>query len=229
MDKTTAVSIAVAALLIATPALGQRFHVPVLPLPVADGELSIAGGIAGGMDDNSGKLDAFGGSIAYAMERFSFGMGWAYVRDVPQADSTKSEFTLAPVVAAYHLPILDDSPVTVSIQSGIGWMSVASAVPNDNTTLLNIPIGVSVQGSTTAGSLQIPLWVMPRVQFTRSSTGGASSTETDFGASAGVLVVWKSGIGIGMTIDWLRTDDGTGTGTDSSEWLFGLGMSHRFH
>ena len=106
----------------------------------------------------------------------------------------------------------DDSPATVSIQGGIGYIKFAE-------TVLNFPIGVAISGSTEAGSMMVRPWVMPRVQFTR--TGGTnSSTNTDFGASAGVGVFSEGGVGLSLSFDWLLVDDGTGSNTSN----LGLGV-----
>ncbi len=149
----------------------------------------------------------------------SFGVAGTYVREAAGPDA--SEVGLRGSVA-YNVPM--DGAVAVGIQGGIEWMSL-DGTP-DNTSLLNFPIGVSVQGSTEAGSLTIPLWVMPRVQFTRDSTGGTSNTETDFGIAGGVSGVSEGGIGLALSIDWLYTDDGTGS-NNVSQLLFGAAIIYQ--
>ncbi len=225
MNKTRFVfSIAVAALLVATPAMGQLLNYPYTALAPsnADGMTSIGVGWGRGLSDSSQKLNAFGAGVTRATEMVSFGVAGAYVIDAGLADGT-SEIALRGSVA-YNVPM--DGSVDVGIQGGIEWMSV-DGTPG-STTKLNFPLGVSIQGGTTAGSLAIPLWVMPRVQFLRSSMEGQSSdTNTDFGAAAGVGLVAENGLGLSLSIDWLYTDDRTGSDTDTSQWLFGAAIIYQ--
>ena len=224
MSKTRFVlSITVVALLVATPAMGQLRNSPTLALAPgdADGATSIGAGWGRGLNDNSGKLNSFILGGVRSMEKVSFAVLGGYVLDkLPDVD----EITVGGHVA-YNALNDPDQPVSVGIQGGIEWMSV-DGTP-DNTTLLNFPVGVSISGSTEAGSMAVRPWVMPRVQFTRSSGGGtASSTETDFGASAGVSARSEGGVGIALSVDWLYTDDGTGS-NNVSQLLFGASVFYR--
>ncbi len=188
MNRTRfAFSIAVAALLVATPAMGQLPGFPVFGLSPADGDAatSVGAGYGRGLNDQSGKLDAIGVGAVRAMEMVSFGVFGSYDDEVAFAGSV-----------AYHLPV--DAPVNLSIQSGIGWMFTE--------TVLNFPIGVVVSGSTQSGSVDIPWFVMPRVQITRVG-GTASNTETDFGASGGVAIYTEGGWGLSLGLDWLIEQD----------------------
>ena len=191
---------AIAALLVATPTMGQLINFPVLALPTgdADGVNSIGAGYARGLNDQSSKLDAIGAGFQHAREMVSFGISGGYV--LSGVATVDDEVTLAGSVA-YHVPI-EDSPVSVSLQTGIGWINQAS-------TALLFPVGVALQGSTEAGSMMVRPWVMPRVQFTRVGAVGAgsSSTETDFGASAGVGFVSEGGFGFGVALDLLIEED----------------------
>ena len=215
MSKTKFVfSIAVVALMVATPAMGQIFNSPVLALPAgdADGATSIGAGWGRGLNDQSGKLNSFGAGVVRAMEMVSFGVFGAYIIDAGGADASEATFGGS---VAYNVPM--DGSVDVGIQGGIGWASF-DGTP-DNATFLNFPIGVSISGSTEAGNMMVRPWVMPRVNFARVSSGGASNTETDFGASGGVGIFSEGGIGLSLSFDWLLVDDGTGSNT--SNLLFG--------
>ena len=219
MNKARFVSsIAVAALLVATPATGQLANFPILALPAgdADGATSIGAGWGRGLNETSGKLDAIAVGVARAMETVSFGVMGSYVLDAAfdAAGELTSEIALGGSVA-YNAPM--DGSIDVGIQGGIEWMSPEGA------TVLNFPLGVSIAGATEAGSMAVRPWVMPRVQFFRvSPETGDSNTETDFGASGGVSGVTEGGFGVGLSIDWLLTDDGTGSNT--SQWLFGAAV-----
>ena len=219
MSKTRFVlSIAVVALLVATPAMGQLLNYPVTALPAgdADGATSIGAGWGRGLNENSLKLNAFGAGVTRAMETVSFAVAGAYVIDAGGPDA--SELGLRGSVA-YNVPM--DGSVAVGIQGGIEWMSP------DAGTALNFPLGVSISGATEAGSLILTPWVMPRVQFTRfSPTTGDSSTETDFGASGGISGVTEGGWGLGLSVDWVSVDDGSGTNS-VSQLLFGAAVFYQ--
>ena len=202
MIKTRfAFSIAVVALLVATPAMGQLTNFPVHALAPgdADGVNAVAAAYGRGLNDQSSKLDAIAVAFVRNMEQVSFGISGGYV--LSGVTGVDNEVSLAGRVA-YHVTSDSDSPVSVSIQTGIGWINRASSV-------LTVPVGVALQGSTEAGSMIVRPWVMPRIQFTRVGSVGTveSSTETDFGASAGVGFASEGGFGFGVALDWLLEED----------------------
>ncbi len=182
MRKTRFVfSIAVAALLVATPAMGQLLNYPITALPAgdADGATSIGAGWGRGLNADSGKLNAFGVGITRAMETVSFSVAGVYVNS--------SDIGLGGRLAYNGLA------ENIGIQGGIEWKSP------DAGTQLNLPIGISFSG----GSESVSYSVMPRVQFTRTSASSATTTETDFGASAGIAFVTEGGVGLGLSGDWV--------------------------
>ena len=220
MNKTRFVfSIAVAALLVATPAMGQLNNFPVLALPAgdADGATSIGAGWGRGLNESTGKLNSFVLGVARAMESVSFGISGAYVVDAGGADA--SEIALGGSIA-YNLP-QNDLPVRFGVQGGIEWMSM-DGTP-DNTTLLNFPVGITIQGSTQAGSMALRPWIMGRWEWIRTSSGGTSGTEGNAGISSGISGVMESGFGIGLSIDWTRPDRLSGAATENW-WLFGAAV-----
>ena len=182
MRKTRFVfSIAVAALLVATPAMGQLLNYPITALPAgdADGATSIGAGWGRGLNEDSGKLNAFGVGITRAMETVSFSVAGVYVNS--------SDIGLGGRLAYNGLA------ENIGIQGGIEWKSP------DAGTQLNLPIGISFSG----GSESVSYSVMPRVQFTRTSASSATTTETDFGASAGIAFVTEGGVGLALSGDWV--------------------------
>jgi hypothetical protein len=44
---------------------------------------------------------------------------------------------------------------------------------------------------------------MPRVQFTRTSASSATTTDTNFGASAGIGFMTEGGVGLALSGDWV--------------------------
>ncbi len=225
MTKTRFVlSIAVVALLVATPAMGQLNNFPVLALPAgdADGATSIGAGWGRGLNESSGKLNSFGAGVARAMESISFGVSGAYVIDAGGADDT-SEITFGGSIA-YNAPV-NDLPVRFGVQGGIEWMSqdALATTGGDSETLLNFPVGITIQGSTEAGSMALRPWIMPRWQWTRSSIGDTSGTDSWGGISAGISGTMESGFGIGLSIDWTRPDRLSGAATEN-HYLFGAAI-----
>lgn len=214
MSRTRfAFSIAVVALLVATPATGQLTNFPVLALSPGDGVTSIGAGWGRGLNDDSGKMNAFGVGVRRSMETVSFSVAGGYVLDATGAD-TDGKTTFAGAIA-YHLPI--DSSVNVSLQTGIGYISLTE-------TVLNFPVGIAISGNTEAGSMMVSPWIMPRVHFTRVG-GTNSATATDYGGSAGIRFASEGGFGFGIAADVLMVDDGAG-GTNSSIG-FSAGFSYR--
>ncbi len=200
----------IAALLIAMPATGQLINFPVLALAPgdADGATSIGAGFARGLNDNSGKQSGFAAGVVRGMERVSFGVSGGYVA------TDTDELTLAGRVGVHVLPD-NDAPVQVTVQSGLGWMSV-DGTP-DNTSLLNIPVGVAIQSNNDGPGR---VWVMPRWNFLRDSTGGVSDTESKFGVSAGGSYSTENGVGFFAAFDLQRFEAGT---EDLSSFGFMLG------
>ena len=182
MRKTGFVfSIAVAALLVATPAMGQLTNYPVTVLPAgdADGATSIGAGWGRGLNEDSGKLNAFGAAITRAAETVSYQLAGAYVNS--------SDIALKGTLAYNALA------ENIGIQGGIEWKSP------DAGTQMNFPIGISFSG----GSESVTYSVLPRVQFTRTSASSATTTDTDFGASAGIGFVTEGGVGLALSGDWV--------------------------
>ena len=182
MRKTRFVfSIAVAALLVATPAMGQLLNFPITALPAgdADGATSIGAGWGRGLNEDSGKLNAFAAGVGRSAETVSYQLAGAYVNS--------SDIALRGTLAYNALA------ENIGIQGGIEWKSP------DAGTQLNFPIGISFSG----GSESVTYSVMPRVQFTRTSASSATTTDTDFGASAGIGFVTEGGVGLALSGDWV--------------------------
>ena len=207
----------IAALLVATPAMGQLANFPVLAMAPGDagGVTTVTAGFARGLNDNSREQSSFGAEIARGMERVSFGAGAGYVASATDA------LTLSGNIAA-HLLSDSNSPVQVSLQSGLGWMS--QDVGALSATTLLIPIGVAIQGN---GDGNVRPWVMPRFNFARSSGSAftTSSTQKKFGASAGVSIATEAGVGVSLALDLQRSDNGTGL-ADESRVGFSVAMTY---
>ena len=196
----------IAALLVAAPAMGQLANHPVQALPLGDaaGSTFVAVQYARGLNTNSLKRNSFAAGVGRAMEKVSF-MGMAgYVLDYGLA--AQDELTLGANVAV-HLLSDANTPVQVSVQGGLGWASINGVL--NNTTILNFPIGIVLQGRPSGDATTVTPWVMPRLDIARASIGGISGTSTNFGASAGLGITMESGAGVHLALDYLNVAGGS--------------------
>ena len=192
----------IAALLVATPAMGQLLNHPVQALPAGDaaGTTFVAAQSARGLNDNSGKQNSFAAGVGRAMEKVSF-MGMAgYVA------SDTDQLTLGANMAV-HLLSDDSTPVQVSLQGGFGWASLD--VLTESLSIMSFPIGLAIQGRPSGNATTVTPWLMPRLDISRASIGGVSTTSTDLGAAAGFSVTSESGAGAHLAIDWVNVEGGS--------------------
>lgn len=201
------------------PVSGQLFNFPDYALLSADGAPStfVAGSYGRGLNDNSGKLNAVSAMVGRSAGALSFAGGFGYV-DSP----LESEWTLGGS-ASYDL--LDSSaPAQLALQTGLGWIKLPTGgVTTDDITMLRIPVGLAVKGNMSSSSAKITPWVMPRLNIVRASAGGASSTETDLGASAGIAISMPSGFGVHAAFDVLHV---SAAGASMQQYVFGVGAHY---
>lgn len=187
----------------ALPVSAQLWHFPDYAVPSANMGPStfIAGTYGRGLNDASGKLDAYGAIVGRTGESASF-MGGLGLVTSPGDD----EITLGGSVG---VDLIKGESVTVGFNGGLGWMSPGDA------TFLRFPLGIAIKGFAQSPEAAIAPWIMPRIDITRVSFAGSSATETDFGASAGVGFTFPSGFGVHTALDVVLSD--------SEVWLFGIG------
>ena len=173
---------------------GQLWFFPDYAVPSSNGTPStfVAGTFGRGVNEDSGELNAFGAVVGRTGERVSVMGGIGMVDDVD------SEITLGGSVG---VDVVNGESATISVQGGIGWMS-----PGDF-TLVRVPIGLAIKGNGGSGSTSVIPWIMPRLNYTRVSFGGASSSETDFGASGGVGITSQGGFGVHLALDALFANE----------------------
>ena len=197
----------IAALLVATPAVGQLHNFPVYSLgqgPAA-GATFVAATFARGLNANSTEQSSFAAAVLRGMEKVSVAGTAGYTA------SATDELSLAASVAV-HLLSDDSTPVQLSLQGGVGWISPAA-------TLLSFPIGIAISGRPSDSGTSVRPWVMPRLDIQRFSEFTAvtavgpitfpSSTRTDIGTSAGVTITGESGIGAHLAVDWVNRAGGS--------------------
>ena len=201
MKRVLLASLALVATL-ASAAQAQLTNFPVYAVPVG-GEAPatlVAGGLGRGLNDASGKINSFG--VAVGRTGIS-SRGTALVAANWIDSAPDAEYSFAGIGAVgVSVP---SSPTQISVQAGIGYMSTAVPVVGDVTTW-SIPIGVGLSQNIPGQSASFVIWGMPRVHMTRVSAAGTSTTETDFGGSAGVVVNLASGLGLHTAIDILVLD-----------------------
>ena len=219
--KRTLGLVAVAALtasFFAMPATAQMINVPVIVSPHGATQRSvvIAGLYARGLNDDSGKLDSYGGAAALHLGGFAIRAGAVSVKDAAGAGSSKITFGGN---AEFTFVKSEGSPLKLSGFAGFGTMS--------DVISLNVPFGIGVsivppmEGGTT-----IEIWGAPRGQLSKLDVTGASN-EFGFGFSGGVRVALAMGLGLGVSMDWLNIDL-AGSGSKSSSVLFGAGLFYGF-
>ncbi len=189
----------IAALLVAAPAMGQLLNHPVHSLPAgpANGATFVAAQGARGFNNDSNKQSSFAAAVGRGMERVSFAGMVGYV------GTDTDELTLAASVAVHLLP--EPDAVQVSLQGGFGWASL-DGTP-DNTTWTTFPIGVALSTGPSDAENEVRPWVMPRLNIARQSSGGTSSTDTNFGVSWGISFTNVDGFGVDVSSDWANIED----------------------
>lgn len=207
----TALGVATALLIAVAPALeAQSFFFPDYALPsMADQPTGfLAASYGRGLNDASGKVDAYGVAYGRSMESFSFAL------NMGAADLVDTEITAGGSIA---VDVMQGESATISLQGGVGWISFD--VLTTSTTSLRFPIGVAIKGAVESPEARITPWVMPRLNVARTSAGGASTTSTDFGASGGVGFTFASGFGVHTALDVLVRDGG-------QPWTFMMGAHY---
>lgn len=195
----------------AVPASAQMWFFPDFALPSVgpSGPATFLAGTYGrGLNTASGEADAIGGVVVRTTEGASFLGGGGIV----MGDGS-NEVTLG---GAVGVDVVQGESATVSVQGGIGWMSLD--VITETVTALRFPLGVAIKGSVESPEALISPWIMPRVNISRLSGGGASATETDLGVSAGVSFTFPSGFGVHTALDLLLAN--------SNLWYFGGGFHY---
>ena len=195
-------------LVIAPDAAGQLWFFPDYALPSSDGPPAtwVAGTYGRGLNDATGKTDAFGAAVGRTSRRTSFMGAFGYI------DEEGGEYTAGGAVA-YDL--ITRGGTQASIQVGVGWLDLDFL--DEEVTFLSFPIGFAVKTPIQSGSFTLTPWFMPRVNIVRASGAGESETETDLGVSGGFWVNTVSGFGFHTAIDGLFVDGET-------PWQLGVGI-----
>lgn len=193
-----AVAIGFGLALAAAPADAQLVNFPNYATPSAFGTPSsfIAASYGRGLNDDSGKQNAFGVFVGRTglADRVTVTAGAGMVDLDPD-----SKYTFG---GAVGVDVLDaDATTQVSVQGGIGYMSLATDV-----SVMNFPIGLAIKKNIPGESANIALWAMPRLDISRASNPITSNTNTELGISGGVSFTTPGGIGVHAALDVLAAD-----------------------
>lgn len=191
-----------------TPAAGQLWGFPDYALPSSGGSAMtfFGAGYSRGLNDASGKTDAYAAAVGSASGQISF-IGAVGLLTGGGDD----ELTFGGALGV-DLIKDQDSPYQVTLQGGIGWISLDFL--GESETFWRFPIGVALKGSGGDGATKVVPWVMPRLNIAR----GLGETETDIGASAGLGITTEGGFGVHTALDFLSASE--------EVWLLGVGIHY---
>jgi hypothetical protein len=112
-------------------------------------------------------------------------------------------------------------PLSATLQGGIGYSKPDTGLLPGNDTELRFPVGLGLALTIPNPALAIRPWIAPRLDIIRSSGGGSSNTETNFGLGGGLELNLLNGFGLHAAYDRVFTDGG-----DPS--VFGIGAHYAF-
>jgi hypothetical protein len=204
----TAVALVFGLTLAAAPADAQLVNFPVMAVPTGAPSTFFGASFGRGLNEESGKQNAFGAFVGRSGlgQRVSVVAGVGMVNYEPDA-----KYTFGGDVA---VAVLDaDAETQVSVQGGIGYMSIATDV-----STMNFPIGVAIRTTVASDSGNLGLWAMPRLNIARAKFGSLSDTSSDLGVSGGVSFTTSGGFGVNAALDVLAAD--------ASAMLAGVGVHY---
>jgi hypothetical protein len=222
----TIAGLVVAFLGVGGTASAQLTNVPIYANPSVSG-IHIAGDASFGMNDESGKHEAFAGRVTVTLSKLLLGAGLGYV----DFDNADGETTWMGSLG-YRLVGSGGSLLNVSLQAGAGFVSTDSLVNQLKRTDIPIALGIGLH-------LPIPVigiepWIAPRYTFRWLSQGGESSNRNHFGFSVGADVTLPLGIGAQIAGDWSSLPELSSGGGDIIDdlkrkpYLLSAGLHFRF-
>jgi hypothetical protein len=218
--RQCAQALAVASLTLCLTGAGHAAAAQVRGIPVYNS--GVPGGIAlygdvGFPDQEAGKGTAFALS-----GRAGFGpFGATAILSTFNPDGSGNNTVSVGATLNYKLfggPLI---PLSVTLQSGIGYSKPDDGLLPGDETELRFPVGLGFALTIPNPVLAIRPWIAPRVDVVRFSGGGLSDTQTNFGLGGGVELNLLSGFGVHAAYDRVFLDGG-----DPS--VFGLGAHYAF-
>jgi hypothetical protein len=211
---TRVAAVALALGLSASQAAAQLLANPVYFSPKGGVGLTIAGDFGRGLNNQSGKTQAYGGHLTLGLPMVAITVGGGLWDSRVAGADKEVQFMGAAEVGVLKMP------VAISIRAGAGYIKdIAGA----GTTTMNFPIGVGLALNVPTPSLSVEPWVAPRIHIARASGGGASVSSTDFGVSGGLNLGLPMGLGFHVAGDYLDEAITVGIGIHYKITIPGLG------
>lgn len=198
----------------------QTVHAQVRGIPVYNN--GIPSGIAvygdvGFPDENAGKGTAYGVS-----GRAGFGLfGVTAMLATFDPDGTGDNDVRVGATLNYKMFGAPLTPLTVTLQAGIGYSKPELGVFPGDEDELRLPVGLGFALTIPNPLVAIQPWLAPRLDITRVSGGGLSDSETAFGLSGGLELNLLNGFGVHAAYDRVFAD-----GSDPG--IFGFGAHYAF-
>jgi hypothetical protein len=194
-----AVSVMFGMTLAVQPATAQMNSIPVYFSPKGGTGLLVALDLGKGINDESGKNTAVAFRSALGVGPVTIGGSVGMVN--PYVNTTLGREPEAQYMGNIALRIFGGGllPVSVSLQGGVGFMSIDDLA----TDVITVPIGVGFGLSVPAPAFNFEPWIAPRYTFVRSEIGAAPGiNQNSFGISAGVNLGFLMGLGLHIAGDW---------------------------
>ena len=174
-------------------------------------------GDVGFPDENAGK------GTAYAISgRAGFGLfGVTAMLATFDPDGTGDNDVRVGATLNYKMFGAPLTPLTVTLQGGIGYSKPDLGVFPGDEDELRLPVGLGFALTIPNPLVAIQPWLAPRLDITRVSGGGLSDSETAFGLSGGLELNLLNGFGVHAAYDQVFAD-GSDPGT------FGFGAHYAF-
>jgi hypothetical protein len=170
--------------------------------------------------------DEAGGGTGYGLTgKAGFGpLGVTALISTSKPDGGDSDISLGATLnyRVFGGPLV---PLAVTLQAGAGWIKAEGAdilvLPPPDVTTWHFPIGVGFTLTIPNPVLAIRPWLAPRLDIVRSSVGGNSETDTNFGLSGGLEFNFLNGFGLHAAYDAVFADG-------ARPGVFGVGAHYTF-
>jgi hypothetical protein len=223
MMKRTLIGFATVALtlaLVVAPARAQLNGYPVYAWTSGPG-ITLAGDFGRGLNDASGRQNAFGGRIGVTLPMVSVWAGAATVDLRVDGLSNETTFGGGLALKVFDPPLI---PLAISLQAGAGYMnqSLDPLGIGTDISVVNVPLGVAFALNVPNPAVEIQPWIAPRIHFLHASALGGSNSEVGFGTSAGLNVTLPAGFGAHLAADYMSIGD-----PSVQPLVFGAGFHYR--
>lgn len=225
-----AISVVFSMALLVPPATAQMNSIPVYFSPKGGTGLLVALDVGKGINDESLKNTAVAFRSALGVGPVTIGGAVGMVN--PYINTTLGREPEAQYMGNIALRVFGGGllPVSVSLQGGVGFMSIDDLA----TDVVTVPIGVGFGFSVPAPAFNFEPWIAPRYTLVRSEIGTAPAiNQHSFGISAGVNLGFLMGLGLHIAGDWQTNPAEVVTQgpvqvslADSKPFVLGIGLNY---